>query len=196
VRHDRLGAGHHRRGLGRFLGAVVAGDPPLLEPAVRERMLTPALPLPKDPGYGYNLGVEVDTEAGWRRVGHQGDCPGYCSYAYGCPETGVGVVALGNGPWRPPASSGVWAVVDHGLALLRAAALGRDLPADPDPPGEPPPEPEPATRESRPLARGGQRRESQPAAGRGQVQPHRCARDGRDHPGRGHPHAEPAGPGP
>jgi Beta-lactamase len=85
---------------------VVAGEPPLLEPATREAMVTPALPLPEGSGYGYGLGVEVDTEAGYRRVGHQGDCPGYCSYAYGCLETGVGVVALGNGPWRPPASPG------------------------------------------------------------------------------------------
>jgi CubicO group peptidase (beta-lactamase class C family) len=84
--------------LGRFLRAVVAGDPPLLEPELRQAMLTPALPLPDGSGYGYGLGVEVDTEAGYRRVGHQGDCPGYCSYAYGCTETGVGVVALGNGP--------------------------------------------------------------------------------------------------
>jgi CubicO group peptidase (beta-lactamase class C family) len=131
--------------LGRFLGAVVAGDPPLLEPASREAMLTPALPLPEGPGYGYGLGVEIDTEAGYRRVGHQGDCPGFCSYAYGCLETGVGVVALGNGPWRPPGPAGAWAVVEHGLALLRAAALGLELPPDPPPavadppPDDPPP---------------------------------------------------------
>ena len=49
----------------------------------------------------------------------------------------VGVVALGNGPWRSPADpESAWTVVDHGLALLRAAALGLDLP--PDPPGDPP----------------------------------------------------------
>jgi D-alanyl-D-alanine carboxypeptidase len=126
--------------LGRFLRALVSGDPALLEPATRERMLAPALPLPDGSGYGYGLGVKVDTEAGYRRFGHQGDCPGFCGYAYGCPETGVGVVALGNGPWRPPASSGTWAVVDHGLALLRAAVLGREPPADP-PPAEPPPGP-------------------------------------------------------
>jgi D-alanyl-D-alanine carboxypeptidase len=125
--------------LGRFLRALVSGDPPLLEPATRERMLTPALPLPDGPGYGYGLGVKVDTEAGYRRIGHQGDCPGYSGYAHGCPETGAGVVALGNGPWRPPGSSGSWAVVDHGLALLRAAVLGREPPADPPPavPGPP-----------------------------------------------------------
>ena len=114
--------------LGRFLRAVVAGDPPLLAPAAREAMLTPALPIP-DGGYGFGLGVELDDEAGYRRIGHQGDCPGYCSYAYGCLETGVGVVALGNGPWRPPSEeASAWAVVEHGLALLRAAALGRELP--------------------------------------------------------------------
>jgi hypothetical protein len=95
--------------------------------------------------------VEVDDDAGYRRVGGQGDCPGYCSYAYGCVETGVGVVALGNGPWRPPSSpASVWAVVDHGLALLRAAALGRDLPPDPSPP-----DPEPAGDEAAPPAPGG-----------------------------------------
>jgi CubicO group peptidase (beta-lactamase class C family) len=143
--------------LGRFLRAVVAGDPPLLEPAVREAMLTHSLPLPDGQGYGYGLGVEVDDEAGYRRVGQQGDCPGYCSYAYGCRETGVGVVALGNGPWRSPADpESAWAVVDHGLALLRAAVLGLDLPPDPpgdhpdgppdppDPPGDHPDGPEPA----------------------------------------------------
>jgi CubicO group peptidase (beta-lactamase class C family) len=130
--------------LGRFLRAVVAGDPPLLEAAVREAMLTPALPLPDGPGYGYGLGVEVDNEAGYRRVGHQGDCPGYCSYAYGCLETGVGVAALGNGPWRSPASPGsAWAVVDHGLALLRAAVLGLDLPPDPPLAGPDPDDQEP-----------------------------------------------------
>jgi CubicO group peptidase (beta-lactamase class C family) len=130
--------------LGRFLRAVVAGDPPLLAPAAREAMLTPALPIP-DGGYGFGLGVELDDEAGYRRIGHQGDCPGYCGYAYGCLETGVGVVALGNGPWRPPSEeASAWAVVEHGLALLRAAALGRELPPDPpaavpEPAGDPPP---------------------------------------------------------
>ena len=120
--------------LGRFLRAVVAGDPPLLAPAAREAMLTPALPIP-DGGYGFGLGVELDDEAGYRRIGHQGDCPGYCSYAYGCLETGVGVVALGNGPWRPPSEeASAWAVVEHGLALLRAAALGRELPPTHRPP--------------------------------------------------------------
>jgi CubicO group peptidase (beta-lactamase class C family) len=135
--------------LGRFLRAVVAGDPPLLGPAVREAMLTPVLPIP-DGDYGYGLGLEVDDQDGYRRVGHQGDCPGFCSYAFGCPETGVGVAALGNGPWRPPSDpDGAWAVVEHGLALLRAAALGRDLP--PDPPDPPAAVPEPAG--ERPAAR-------------------------------------------
>jgi CubicO group peptidase (beta-lactamase class C family) len=58
--------------LGRFLRAVVAGEPPLLAPGTREAMLTPAIPLPDGQGYGYGLGVEVDTEAGYRRVGHGG----------------------------------------------------------------------------------------------------------------------------
>jgi CubicO group peptidase (beta-lactamase class C family) len=134
--------------LSRFLRAVVAGDPPLLDPAVREAMLTPALPIP-DGDYGYGLGLELDDQDGYRRVGHQGDCPGFCSYAFGCPETGVGVAALGNGPWRPPSDpDGAWAVVEHGLALLRAAALGRDLP--PDPPDPPATVPEPA--DDRPAA--------------------------------------------
>jgi hypothetical protein len=121
--------------LGRFLRALVAGDPPLLEPATRETMLTPALPLPEGKRYGYGLGAEIDFEDGYRRVGHQGDCPGFRSYAYGCAETGVGVVALGNGPWAPPGASGAWAVVEHGLALLRAAVLGHEVPPDPRPPG-------------------------------------------------------------
>ena len=129
--------------LGRFLRALVAGDPPLLEPETREVMLTPALPLPEDKGYAYGLGVEVDLEGGYRRVGHQGDCPGYCSYAYGCAETGVGVVALGNGPWAPPGASGAWAVVVHGLALLRAAVLGHEAPPDPPPAVAEPPAVEP-----------------------------------------------------
>ena len=91
--------------LGRFLRAVVAGEPPLLAPGTREAMLTPAIPLPDGQGYGY-----------------------------GRLETGVGVTALGNGPWQHPTSpASAWAVVDHGLALLRAAALGLDLPADPPP---------------------------------------------------------------
>jgi CubicO group peptidase (beta-lactamase class C family) len=129
--------------VGRLLRAVVAGDPPLLEPAVRRVMLAPVVPFRR---YGSGLGVEVDDEDGYRRVGHQGDCPGFCSFAYACPETGVGVVALGNGPWRPtddPASP--WALVAHGLALLRAAVLGLDPPADP--PDPPPGGPEPAATE-------------------------------------------------
>ena len=129
--------------LGRFVRALVAGDPPVLEPATREAMLTPALPLPEGKGYGYGLGVEVDLEGGYRRVGHQGDCPGYCSYAYGCRETGVGVVALGNGPWEPPGASAAWAVVAHGLALLRAAVLGHEPPPDPPPAVAEPPADEP-----------------------------------------------------
>ena len=139
--------------LGRFLRAVVAGDPPLLDPPVRRAMLTPVLPLAEGRRYGYGLGVEVDDEDGYRRVGYQGDCPGYCSYAYGCPETGVGVVVLGNGSWRPtddPASP--WVLVAHGLALLRAAVLGLDPPPDPpgDHPGGPPDPPDPAS-ETAPL---------------------------------------------
>ena len=129
--------------LGRFVRALVAGDPPVLEPATREAMLTPALPLPEGTGYGYGLGVEVDLEGGYRRVGHQGDCPGYCSYSYGCRDTGVGVVALGNGPWAPPGASGAWAVVEHGLGLLRAAVLGHEPPPDPPPAVAEPPADEP-----------------------------------------------------
>jgi CubicO group peptidase (beta-lactamase class C family) len=122
--------------LGRFLRAVVAGDPPLLEPAARQAMLTPVLPIPADKGYGYGLGIELDLAAGYPRVGHQGDCPGYAGDAYGCPETGVGVAALGNGPWRPPSSPGsTFEVVDHGIALLRAAVLGQEPPPDPPPAG-------------------------------------------------------------
>ena len=129
--------------LGRFVRALAAGDPPLLDPGTREAMLTPALPIPEDKRYGYGLGVEVDLEAGWRRVGHQGDCPGYCSYAYGCPETGVGVAALRNGPWEPPGASAAWAVVEHGLALLRAAVLDQEPPPDPPPAVPEPPAGEP-----------------------------------------------------
>ena len=119
--------------LGRFLRALVAGEPPLLDPEHHRLMLTPTLGLSEE-AYGYGLGVDVDVEAGYRRIGHSGDCPGFGSYAYGCAETGVGVVALYNGPWRRrrhPAST--WVVIDHGLALLRAAALGLGLPADPPP---------------------------------------------------------------
>jgi CubicO group peptidase (beta-lactamase class C family) len=127
--------------LGRFLRAVVADDPPLLEPATRETMLTPVLPIPEEKGYGYGLGIEIDVAAGYTRVGHQGDCPGYCGDAYGCPETGVGVAALGNGPWRPPSSPGsTFEVVEHGIALLRAAALGQELPPDPPPAAPDPPD--------------------------------------------------------
>jgi CubicO group peptidase (beta-lactamase class C family) len=140
--------------LGRLLRAVVAGDPPLLAPASRQAMVTPALPIPEDKGYGYGLGIEVDLAAGYPRVGHQGDCPGYCGDAYACPETGVGVAALANGPWRPPSRSGsTWEVVDHGIALLRAAALGQELPPDPPPapPGPPDDEPAPADRAALPA---------------------------------------------
>jgi hypothetical protein len=142
--------------LGRLLRAVVAGDPPLLEPATRQAMLTPALPIPQEKGYGYGLGVEIDVAAGYTRVGHQGDCPGYGGDAYGCPETGVGVAALGNGPWRHPSSSGsTWEVVDHGIALLRAAALGQELP--PDPPAavpEPPDDDQPPVLDAADLPAG------------------------------------------
>jgi hypothetical protein len=120
--------------LGRFLRVLVAGEPALLDPETHQVMLTPALGLPDGEGYGYGLGVEIDTEAGYRRIGHSGDCPGFGSHAYGCAETGVGVVALYNGPWRrrrDPAST--WPIVEHGLTLLRAAALGLELPADPPP---------------------------------------------------------------
>ncbi|HYY81546.1 MAG TPA: serine hydrolase domain-containing protein [Actinomycetes bacterium] len=138
--------------LGRFLRALLTGEPPLLDLGYHRLMTTPALGLPEGEGYGYGLGVEVDVEAGYRRVGHAGDCPGFGSYAYGCAETGVGVVALYNGPWRRrryPASS--WPVVDHGLALLRAAALGRELPADPPPAQGEAHDEQPAAGAGRPL---------------------------------------------
>ena len=59
------------------------------------------------------------------------------------------MVALGNGPWRPPSEeASAWAVVEHGLALLRAAALGQELPdppaAVPEPADDPPPASGPA----------------------------------------------------
>ncbi|HEX2372465.1 MAG TPA: hypothetical protein VHO93_00665 [Actinomycetota bacterium] len=50
------------------------------------------------------------------------------------------MVALGNGPWRPPGPAGTWAVVEHGLALLRAAALGLELPPRPTARADPPPD--------------------------------------------------------
>ena len=78
--------------------------------------------------------MEVDTAAGYRRVGQSGDRPGFHSHAHGCTETGVGVVVLCNGPWRrAPSPGSTWVVADHGLALLRAAVLGLELPADPPP---------------------------------------------------------------
>jgi hypothetical protein len=139
--------------LGRFLRAVVAGEPPLLEPATRQAMLTPTVPISDDPGFGYGLGVELDTDAGYRRAGHGGDCPGYHSHAYGCLETGVGVVTLANGPWRPRSSpESTWAVVGHGLALLRAAALGLALPPDPPRAGPGPPAEDVPAGEVRPAA--------------------------------------------
>ena len=46
-------------------------------------MLAPALPIAEEKGYGYGLGVELDIAAGYTRVGHQGDGPGYCGDAYG-----------------------------------------------------------------------------------------------------------------
>jgi hypothetical protein len=52
-------------------------------------------------------------------------------------------VALGNGPWAPPGASGAWAVVVHGLALLRAAVLGHEAPPDPPPTVAEPPAVEP-----------------------------------------------------
>jgi CubicO group peptidase (beta-lactamase class C family) len=123
--------------LGRFLRALLTGDPALLDPDAHEAMLTPALePGPEEP-FGYGLGVEVDTAAGYRRVGHSGDGPGFHGHAHGCTETGVGVVVLCNGPWRPAAApGGTWVLVDHGLALLRAAALGLAPPEDPAPADE------------------------------------------------------------
>jgi CubicO group peptidase (beta-lactamase class C family) len=136
---------------GRFLRALLAGDPPLLRPATRQAMLAPALPIPENKGYGYGLGVEIDVTAGYPIVGHQGDAPGYAADAFGDPETGVAVAALGNGPWLPPSSPGsTFEAVSHGIALLRAAALGQDLPPDPapaapEPPGDQePPAPTPA----------------------------------------------------
>jgi CubicO group peptidase (beta-lactamase class C family) len=117
--------------LGRFLRALISGEPALLEPEAREAMLTPALEPEAGQPFGYGLGVEVDTEAGYRRVGHSGDCPGFHGHALGCTETGVGVVVLCNGPWRPAASpASTWPLVEHGLALLRAAVLGLEPPAD------------------------------------------------------------------
>jgi CubicO group peptidase (beta-lactamase class C family) len=120
--------------LGRFLRALVAGDPALLDPGTREAMLTPALEPRAGEAFGYGLGVEVDTAAGYRRVGHSGDAPGFHGHAHGCTETGVGVVVLCNGPWRRAGSPGdTWVLVDHGLALLRAAVLGLASPPDPPP---------------------------------------------------------------
>jgi CubicO group peptidase (beta-lactamase class C family) len=138
--------------LGRFLRALVAGDPALLDPGTREAMLTPALEPRAGEAFGYGLGVEVDTAAGYRRVGHSGDCPGFHGHAHGCTETGVGVVVLCNGPWRRAGSPGdTWVLVDHGLALLRAAVLGLASPPDPPPPADEPDDEAAAARRAREL---------------------------------------------
>jgi len=116
---------------------LLTGDPALLDPDAHEAMLTPALEPGPEESFGYGLGVEVDAAAGYRRVGHSGDGPGFHGHAHGCAETGVGVVVLCNGPWRPAAApGGTWVLVDHGLALLRAAVLGLAPPEDPAPADE------------------------------------------------------------
>jgi hypothetical protein len=61
--------------LGRFLRAVIAADPPLLEPRTREEMLTLAISLAGDRRYEYGLGVELDTEGGYRRTATRATAP-------------------------------------------------------------------------------------------------------------------------
>jgi D-alanyl-D-alanine carboxypeptidase len=89
--------------LGRFLRAVVAGEPALLDPEHHRLMTTPALGLPEGEGYGYGLGVEVDVEAGYRRVGHAGDCPGFGSPPTAAPRPGWGGGAVQRPLAAPPA---------------------------------------------------------------------------------------------
>jgi CubicO group peptidase (beta-lactamase class C family) len=84
-------------------------------------------------GFGY--GLELDDLAGYPRAGHGGDAPGFQSLAYGDLETGCAVAVLWSGP------GSAWPIIDHGLALLRAAV--RDEPLPDDPPLDPL-EPEPA----------------------------------------------------
>ncbi|MDX6593635.1 MAG: hypothetical protein QOJ13_2831 [Gaiellales bacterium] len=108
--------------LATFLRALLRGGDPILTPESFELMTTPGIE-----GSWYGCGLVVDTLDGHPLVGHDGDCPGFQSHMWADPQAKVGVVVLWSGPGSTEA------IVDHGLALLRAARAGEPLPPDPAP---------------------------------------------------------------
>jgi CubicO group peptidase (beta-lactamase class C family) len=105
-----------------FLRALLRGGDPILTPESFELMTTPGLE-----GSWYGCGLVVDSLDGHPLIGHDGDCPGFQSHMWADPEAKVGVVVLWSGPGSTEA------IVDHAIALLRAARTGEPLPADPAP---------------------------------------------------------------
>ena len=97
-------------------------------------MLTPALPIPTG-GTGSALALSWTTRPATAGSATRATAPGYGSYAYGCLETGVGVVALGNGPWgRHRTSKQRLGGGEHGLTPAQGGGPGPSAPPDPPPP--------------------------------------------------------------
>jgi CubicO group peptidase (beta-lactamase class C family) len=94
----------------------------ILSPASFDLLTRPVIEMADGLFYGY--GIISSRTAGFLRLQHGGDMPGYESSWRIDAENGLGVAVLMNGP----VSAGV---ADFALKLLRAAYAGQDWPPDP-----------------------------------------------------------------
>ncbi len=94
-------------------------------------LLTRPVIAPDDGEHGamYGYGLNIAQVDGHTVIGHDGGMIGYYASILADLDAGLGVVVLTNGPGKP------LAIARPALALLRAAAEGRELslPAEPDP---------------------------------------------------------------
>ena len=99
----------------------------MLDPADFDQMTDG---LPDDEGTPYGLGLSITGTEGHTVVGHTGSMVGYRANMLCDLDSGVGAVALVNGP------KGARVLAEYALALARAAREGTALP-------DPPPDPQP-----------------------------------------------------
>jgi CubicO group peptidase (beta-lactamase class C family) len=109
-----------------YLRAFLRCGEPLLRPESFERMLARVVEAGEEEWYGYGIGTRIVD--GHERFGHGGSMPGFGSSMFGDLETGVGVVALLNGPDEGDLTK---QIATYALALWRAEAEGHELPEPP-----------------------------------------------------------------
>jgi CubicO group peptidase (beta-lactamase class C family) len=105
-----------------YARAILNAGRPLVSSAAFERLVTPAIADAELPGFGYGYGWWVGRQDGRRRIRHSGGMVGYTALLAVDPDNGLGCVMLLNGEGDRDE------VVRYGLACVRAAVAGDELP--------------------------------------------------------------------